>query len=124
MASLLSLVASGASLLFFVTSSGPAIRPVLKPPGNVVLSATITRGDAAEIDPPQPDEVLKAVGLRGAADVRVTLEKRAEYTDPPRFYPAIGQAQFHHASYECTIVTAGGTRRIFVSQSHLHVLEK
>ncbi|MBI2824376.1 MAG: hypothetical protein HYX69_06780 [Planctomycetia bacterium] len=111
-------------LASLLTSDGPAVRPILKTPGYVVLSPTIVRGAVKEVDPPKPDEVLKAVGLRRTADVRVILEKRSDYVDPPRVYPTIGRAQLHHMHYECTVESAGGSKRFFVSQNHFHVLEK
>lgn len=111
-------------LASLLTSDGPAIRPVFKTPRNVVLSPTIARGAVAEVDPPRPDVVLNAAGLHRETDVRVILEKRSDYVDPPRVYAKIGRAHLHHMHYQCTVESAGGSERFVVSQNHFHVLEK
>jgi hypothetical protein len=43
-------------------------------------------------------------------NVRITIDKIADYVDPPRFIPLIGPAQLHHAHYKCTIYYTEVTR--------------
>jgi hypothetical protein len=43
-------------------------------------------------------------------NVRIVIEKIADYVDPPRFVPLIGPAQLHHAHYKCTIYYTEVTR--------------
>ncbi|MBI2827050.1 MAG: hypothetical protein HYX69_20445 [Planctomycetia bacterium] len=83
----------------------------------VPILGPITSGGAPKaLDPPSPDEVMRAMEkvhpvagnvpllyekLRN--NVRMTVEPIADYVDPPRVYPLIGPAQLHHAHYKCTV---------------------
>jgi hypothetical protein len=68
------------------------------------------------MDPPSQDEVMialeKARPVRGGYpflyeaqrnNVKIQIEKIADYIDPPRVYPLVGPAQMHHAHYKCTV---------------------
>ena len=89
----------------------------------VPVLGPITSGPIAALDPPTPDEVMRALvqnrdiegGLpmlweRNLNNVRMTIEPIADYVDPPRVYPLIGPAQLHHAHYKCTIFYSEVTR--------------
>lgn len=73
-------------------------------------------GPTVALDPPSDDEVMQALErarpVRGGIpllnekqrnNVRIVKEKIADYIDEPRFIPAIGMANLHHAHYRCTI---------------------
>ncbi|MES1213525.1 MAG: hypothetical protein ABUL64_02980, partial [Singulisphaera sp.] len=75
------------------------------------------------LDPPSPDEVMRALEKihpvsgnvpllyeKQRNNVRMTIEKISDYTDPPRFYPLIGPAQHHHCHYKCTVYYSDTTR--------------
>ncbi len=81
-----------------------------------ILGPLTAGGPMVALDPPSDDEVLRALqkarpiegGLPLLHEVqwnnmRIVKEKIADYVDPPRFIPAIGPAQLHHAHYKCTI---------------------
>jgi hypothetical protein len=36
-------------------------------------------------------------------DIRCTIEKVADRTDMPRFFPFVGMAKLHHRSWRCTV---------------------
>ncbi|MFO0922532.1 MAG: hypothetical protein U0905_08625 [Pirellulales bacterium] len=81
-----------------------------------ILDPIVTTGNTIALDPPSDDEVMQALEnarpVRGGVplltekqrnNVRIVKEKIADYIDDPRFIPAIGFAQLHHAHYKCTI---------------------
>ncbi len=88
-------------------------------PGNFALYASLTSPllDPVEepieesdeplfcLDPPTPDEVIDALGLRGPdiRDLRMIVEPIVDRIDPPRYFPNIGLARMHHCHYKCTV---------------------
>ena len=94
-----------------------------------ILGPITSGGPAVALDPPTPDEVMRALEkaqpVQGGVpflyqkqrnNVRMIIEPIADYVDPPRVYPLIGPAQLHHAHYKCTIFyTAGHARRLAVA---------
>jgi len=88
-----------------------------------ILGPITAGGPAVALDPPSPDEVMRALEkakpLEGGvpllhevqrSNVRMIIEPIADYIDPPRVYPLIGPAQLHHAHYKCTLYYAETTR--------------
>jgi hypothetical protein len=88
-----------------------------------ILGPLTAGGPAVALDPPSEDEVMrafeKARPIQGGLpflhevqhnNVRITIDKIADYVDPPRFIPLIGPAQLHHAHYKCTIYYTEVTR--------------
>ncbi len=88
-----------------------------------ILGPITSGGPPVALDPPSPDEVMRALEkarpVEGGVpllhevqrnNVRMTIEKCADYIDPPRVYPLIGPAQLHHAHYKCTIYFSETTR--------------
>lgn len=88
-----------------------------------ILGPITSGGPAVALDPPSPDEVMRALEkaqpLQGGVpllyekqrnNVRMIIEPLADYVDPPRVYPLIGPAQLHHAHYKCTIFYTQVTR--------------
>ena len=66
------------------------------------------------MDPPSPDEVMRALpdnvsgGVPFLAEtqrnnVRIVVEKIVDRTDAPRFYPHVGAAMLRHCHYKCTV---------------------
>ncbi|MGE0757595.1 MAG: hypothetical protein AB7F89_15295 [Pirellulaceae bacterium] len=81
-----------------------------------ILGPVTAGGPPVALDPPSDDEVVRALErarpIEGGwpllhevqrNNVRIVKEKIADYVDPPRFVPAIGPAQLHHAHYKCTV---------------------
>jgi len=81
-----------------------------------ILDPLVTSGTNMALDPPSPDEVMRAMEAihpveggvplfweRHRNNVRMTVEPISDYIDPPRVYPLIGPAQLHHAHYKCTV---------------------
>jgi hypothetical protein len=81
-----------------------------------ILGPLTAGGPAVALDPPSDDEVIlafeRAKPVEGGVpflyevqrnNVRIVKEKIADYVDPPRFIPAVGPAQLHHAHYKCTV---------------------
>ncbi|MGE0605891.1 MAG: hypothetical protein AB7O62_02105 [Pirellulales bacterium] len=113
-----------------------------------ILGPLTSGGPAVALDPPSPDEVIRAMptiegGIpfgheRQRNNVRMTIEPIADYVDPPRVYPLIGPAQLHHAHYKCTIYYTEITRVgwpipyttvdedsrevIYIDHNHLHMV--
>ena len=70
-------------------------------------------------------------------NTRIIKEKIADYIDPPRSYPKIGEAQLHHVHYKCTVccdkstkvgwpITHTATEKqvtdvLYIDHNHLHV---
>ncbi len=102
-------------------------------------------GCDAGLDPPSENEVLRA--LKKAKDdplhrevqrkdVRMVVEPIADYVDPPRMYPLVGQARCHHTHYRCEVkcieVTGVGSRDkekeeeaqevVYIDHDHLHMV--
>ena len=88
-----------------------------------ILGPMTKDGPVQALDPPSQDEIMhvleRAHPVKGGFpllhevqrnNVRMTIDKIADYVDPPRFYPLIGPAQQHHAHYKCTIYYTSVTR--------------
>ena len=89
----------------------------------VPILGPTTSGPVAALDPPSPDEVMRALERARTVEggvpllheiqrnnVRMVVEQLADYMDPPRVYPLIGPAQLHHAHYKCIIYFTEVTR--------------
>ncbi len=81
-----------------------------------ILGPITAGGPPAALDPPSPDEVMRALekadSVQGGMpllyekqrnNVRMTIEPISDYVDPMRVYPLIGPAQLHHAHYKVTV---------------------
>ncbi|HCS53880.1 MAG TPA: hypothetical protein DIW81_20220 [Planctomycetaceae bacterium] len=66
------------------------------------------------LDPPSPDEVMRALPDNTAGgvwflsetcrnNVRMTVEPIVDRLDDCRFYPMVGPARLHHCHYKCTV---------------------
>ncbi|MEW4489849.1 hypothetical protein KOR42_04390 [Thalassoglobus neptunius] len=66
------------------------------------------------LDPPQPDEVMRALpddtagGFPFLAEtsrnnVRIVVEPMVDRIDECRFFPQVGPARLHHCHYKCTV---------------------
>jgi hypothetical protein len=88
-----------------------------------ILGPVTSGGAPIALDPPSPDEVMRALerarNVEGGVpllheiqrnNVRMVVEPLADYVDPPRVYPLIGPAQLHHAHYKCIIYYTEVTR--------------
>lgn len=88
-----------------------------------ILGPVTSGGPPQALDPPSPDEVMRALerarNVEGGVpllheiqrnNVRMVVEKLADYVDPPRVYPLIGPAQLHHAHYKCIVYYTEVTR--------------
>lgn len=88
-----------------------------------ILGPVTSGGPPVALDPPSPDEVVRALerakNVQGGVpllheiqrnNVRIVTEQIADYVDPPRVYPLIGPAQLHHAHYKCIIYFTEVTR--------------
>ncbi|HVU89908.1 MAG TPA: hypothetical protein VHD36_21435 [Pirellulales bacterium] len=116
-----------------------------------ILGPVTGPDEPVALDPPSPDEVMRALEKihpvsgnvpllyeKQRNNVRMTIEKIADYTDPPRFYPLIGPAQHHHCHYKCTVYYSDTTRCgypvptttvdedarevIYIDHNHLHMV--
>ena len=81
-----------------------------------ILGPVTSGGPPVALDPPSPDEVVRALerarNVEGGVpllheiqrnNVRMVIEPISDYVDPPRVYPLIGPAQLHHAHYKCSV---------------------
>lgn len=88
-----------------------------------ILGPITAGGPAVALDPPSPDEVMRAFERARPVEggwpllhevqrnnVRMVVEPISDYVDPPRVYPLIGPAQLHHAHYKCIIYYTEVTR--------------
>ncbi|MEN6493573.1 MAG: hypothetical protein ABFD16_04710 [Thermoguttaceae bacterium] len=116
-----------------------------------ILGPITEGGPTVALDPPSPDEVMRALEearpVEGGLpllheiqrnNVRIIVEPIADYVDPPRVYPLLGPAQLHHAHYKCTIFFSEATRVgwpipytavnqdaqevVYVDHNHLHIV--
>lgn len=82
----------------------------------VPILGPVTNGPVVALDPPSPDEIVRALERAHPTEgnipllyekqrnhVRMTIEPIADYIDPVRVIPLIGPAQLHHAHYKCTV---------------------
>jgi hypothetical protein len=69
-------------------------------------------GEQCESQPPSEKEILRTLAeltrVEGFYEesrdgVSMTFEKLVDQVDPPRFFPLIGPAQFHHVNWKCTV---------------------
>jgi beta-lactamase regulating signal transducer with metallopeptidase domain len=113
-----------------------------------VKGPVTSEGPVPELDPPSDDEVLRAAALATywhvlsgqfrkkqskafgeRKNLRIVKEKIAEYLDPPKYYPGIGEAQLHHVHYKCTLYSHEPDERpewevVYVDHNHFHRSEK
>jgi hypothetical protein len=88
-----------------------------------ILGPVTSGGPPVALDPPSPDEVVRALerarNVEGGVpllheiqrnNVRMVIEPISDYVDPPRVYPLIGPAQLHHAHYKCIVYFSEVTR--------------
>jgi hypothetical protein len=116
-----------------------------------ILGPITEGGPVVALDPPSPDEVMRALGEADPVEgglpflheiqrnnVRMVIDPIADYVDPPRVYPLIGPAQLHHAHYKCTIYYSEATRVgwpipytalnedaqqvVYIDHNHLHIV--
>ena len=108
----------------------------------VSIVGPITSGGSPEaLKPPNDDEVLHAFESVAPDWVKkwtdeknenrqIVKEKIADFTDPPRFYPLIGDAQLHHAHYKVTLkfgdnIKVAGVHEsevIYIDHNHFHMI--
>lgn len=86
-----------------------------KSPDCEILGPMTSGGHAVPLDPPTPDEVFRALATSKLSNgvsppvggqprnVRLVLERVADYVDDVRVFPLLGPMQMHHARYKCTI---------------------
>jgi hypothetical protein len=66
------------------------------------------------LDPPSPDEVMRALPIEGGGgvsfiaetslnNVRIVVEPIVDRVGECRFYPMVGPAKIHHCHYKCTV---------------------
>lgn len=116
-----------------------------------ILGPITSGGIPTALDPPTPDEVMRAMNnartvergvpllyTQNRNNVRMVIEPISDYVDPPRVYPMIGPAQLHHAHYKCTVYFTEVTRVgwpvpytttdedsrevIYIDHNHLHMV--
>ncbi len=116
-----------------------------------ILGPVTSGGDPVALDPPSPDEVMRALEKvhpvsgnvpllyeKQRNNCRMTIEPIADYCDPPRFYPLIGPARHHHCQYKCTIyytdtthcgypipsttVDEDAREVVYIDHNHLHMV--
>jgi len=116
-----------------------------------ILGPITEGGPVVALDPPSPDEVMRALEEARPVEgglpllheiqrngVRMVIEPISDYVDPPRVYPLIGPAQLHHAHYKCTIYFTEVTRVgwpvpyttvnedaqevVYIDHNHLHMV--
>ena len=88
-----------------------------------ILGPVTSGGAPVALDPPSPDEVMRALERARPVEggwpllhevqrnnVQMVVEPIADYVDPPRVYPLIGPAQLHHAHYKCIVYFTEVTR--------------
>jgi len=97
-------------------------------------------GPPQALTPPSEQDVIEALAAESAADtralagldeqvdlrqVKIKLQKVAEYLDPPRVYPPVGRAQMHHAHYKVELQAPGqeAPRVVWLDHQHLHVVD-
>lgn len=94
-----------------------------KPLDTLIITGPQAIGVPVALDPPSPDEVLRALMAAGEpddlrTDVRFVLEPIADYVDPPVYSPTIGRSQLHHARYKCMLYSANGDRTFYIDHNH------
>jgi hypothetical protein len=116
-----------------------------------ILGPVTSGAEPVALDPPSPDEVMRALEKihpvsgnvpllyeKQRNNVRMTVEPIADYTDPVRVYPLVGPARLHHAHYKCTIYYSDTTRCgwpipsttvdedarevVYIDHNHLHMV--
>lgn len=110
-----------------------------------IIGPVTAKGRAIAMDPPSDDEIILALqkipsGKSLAKQVQdgpkqrfeIVKEKTADYLDPPRFYPLLGESQLHHSHYKCTVhlESASGTSHqrqiapcvVYVDHQHFHLV--
>jgi hypothetical protein len=116
-----------------------------------IMGPITSGGPVAALDPPTPDEVMRALEKADTVEggipllhevsrnnVRMIIEPISDYIDPPRHYPLFGPAQLHHAHYKCTIFYSETTRVgwplpyttvdedasecVYIDHNHLHIV--
>lgn len=105
-----------------------------------ILARLTKHGEVPLSEPLTDDEILFALKRNrpssnrdAGAVVRIVKQKTAEYVDPQRFVPLIGQSQLHHAHYKCTVhfkkLSAGtegkeSTEVIYVDHNAFHLIHE
>ena len=94
-----------------------------KPVDTLVITGPPTVGVPVALDPPSPDEIMRAMKAAGEpddlfVDIRMVVEQIADYVDPPMFSTAIGRSQLHHAHYKCMLYSANGDKTFYIDHNH------
>jgi hypothetical protein len=116
-----------------------------------ILGPITSGGVPTALDPPTPDEVMRAIDnartvkagvpllyVKNRDNVRMVIEPIADYVDEPRVYPMLGPAQLHHAHYKCTVyfsetvrvgwplpytvVDEDSREVVYIDHNHLHMV--
>ena len=94
-------------------------------PGNrLVIEGPQTAGIPVAIDPPSPDDIVRALtqaGLKPAPGVRMILEPISDYVDPPEHARTNGIALRHHSNYKCVLTSDAGSKIVYVDHTHLSI---
>lgn len=93
------------------------------------LMGPITSGKSDKIDLPTDREVLQVLEnnsnfeAKAGVDYKIVKQKIADYIDPPRFVPLIGNAALRHQHYKCTIYE--GSENVvevaYIDHKHFHM---
>lgn len=88
----------------------------------IIIDAPDTPGEGEALDPPTPDEILRALGESGDGGEqhykRMIIEPLRDVVDAPRFSPTKGTRRLHHAHYKCTLISDSGTRTVYIDHRH------
>jgi hypothetical protein len=100
-----------------------------------ILGPITGGGPPVALDPPSPDEVMRALPTSEGGipllhevhrdNVRIVVEPIADYVDPPRVYPLIGPAPQHHCHYKCTVFykeNEDAQEVVYIDHNHLHMV--
>lgn len=88
----------------------------------------ITAGKNSKIRALSDDEVMQVLldksyfKVEEGMDYRIVKEKIADYVDPSRFIPLIGDASLHHQHYKCTVYDSTGkvAEVTYIDHNHFH----
>lgn len=97
-----------------------------EPDTHIVIVGPQSPGIAVALDPPSPDEIIRAleaagVGIEREKNIRMVIEPVSDYVDPPKLSTASGWSRLHHAQYKCTIYSDSGARTVYLDHKHLCV---
>lgn len=94
------------------------------PANRLVIEGPQTTGIAVALDPPSPDDIVRALtraGVKPSPGLQMIIEPISDYVDPPEHSWTNGYARRHHSNYKCVLTSDAGSKTFYIDHTHLSI---